>query len=129
MTNIEVAKAYMRAVQTGDQPTLGQLLSPDIIWHQPGQNRFSGEHRGVAAVGTMLGEMMQASNGTFAISRTERFMENGSWVAVELAFQGQRDGISLDQSGIDLLRIENDRIVEVRLFSSDQEAEDAFWGR
>jgi ketosteroid isomerase-like protein len=129
MTNTGIAQAYIRAVQTGDHATLGRLLSPDIIWHQPGRNRFSGEHRGVAAVGTMLGGMMQVSKGTFAISRTDRFMENGNWVAVELAFQGQRDSIRLAQSGIDLLRIENQQIVEVRLFSADQEAEDTFWGR
>lgn len=34
----------------------------------------------------------------------------------------------LDQSGIGLLQIENEQIVEARLFSSDQNADDAFWG-
>ena len=129
MTPIEIAQAYIRAVQTGDQATLGRLMAPDIVWHQPGQNRFSGDHRGPAAVGAMIGGMMQVSAATFAITRAVRFMENGGWVAVELEFQAQRDGMRLAQSGIDLLRIENDHIVEVRLFSSDQDAEDAFWGR
>ena len=56
------------------------------------------------------------------------YMENAGWVAVELGFQAQRSGMQLAQQGIDLLRIEDGRIVEARLFSSDQEAEDAFWG-
>jgi hypothetical protein len=56
-------------------------------------------------------------------------MVNGDWVTVEIEFAAQRDGMMLAQPGIDLLRIENGRIVEARLFSSDQDAEDAFWGQ
>jgi len=35
----------------------------------------------------------------------------------------------MDQPGIDLLRIVDGKIVEVWLFSSDPEQEDAFWGK
>jgi len=129
MSIIEVAKSYINAVQTGDQAGLGRLLSPEIVWHQPGQNRFSGTHNGLQAVVNMIGRMMEHSNGTFAITRTVRFSANGEWVAVELEFSGQRDGARLNQPGIDLLKIENGQIVEARLFSSDQKAEDEFWGK
>jgi uncharacterized protein len=129
MSQIEIAKNYIRAAQTGDQAMLGNLISPDVVWHQPGKNRFSGTHRGFPAVGAMLGGMMEVSGGTFSISRADHFMENGNWVAIQIAFQAQRDGAQMAQSGVDLLRIEDGKIVEVRLFSSDQEQEDAFWGR
>lgn len=129
MSAIETAKKYIHAVQTGDQATLGQVLSPSIIWHQPGHNRFSGTHRGIGAVVNMIGAMMGVSGGTFKITRAARFMENGDWVTVELEFQGERSGARLSQAGIDLLRIENGQIVEARLFSSDPSEEDAFWGR
>jgi uncharacterized protein len=128
-TSIEIAQKYIQAVQSGDQAALGALLSPDIVWHQPGRNRFSGTHQGVQAVGAMIGAMMEVSRGTFAITRASRFMGNGPWVTVELEFEGQRDGLRMSQQGIDLLRIEAGRIVEARLFSSDPEQEDAFWGR
>ena len=125
----EIAQSYIGAVQTGDQAALGNLLSPDVVWHQPGHNRFSGTHRGMAALGGVLGGMMDVSGGTFAITRATRFMVNGEWVAIELEFAAQREGVKLAQPGIDLLRIVDGRIVEVRLFSSDQNAEDAFWGK
>jgi uncharacterized protein len=54
-SNIDIAKAYITAVQTGDQATLGRLISPDVLWHQPGHHQFSGSHRGMAQVGPMLG--------------------------------------------------------------------------
>ncbi|MFD3745483.1 nuclear transport factor 2 family protein [Nocardia sp. NPDC058633] len=40
--NIEIARSYFHAVRTGDMTTLGELLAEDIVWHQPGVNRFSG---------------------------------------------------------------------------------------
>jgi uncharacterized protein len=129
MSQIDIAKNYIRAAQTGDQALLASLISPDVVWSQPGKNRFSGTHRGLPAVGAMLGGMMEISGGTFTISRADHFMENGNWVAIHLEFQAQRNGAQLAQSGVDLLRIEDGKIVEVRLFSSDQEQEDAFWGR
>jgi ketosteroid isomerase-like protein len=128
-TSIEIAQKYIQAVQAGDQAALGALLSPGIVWHQPGRNRFSGTHHGIQAVGAMIGGMMEASRGTFAITRANRFMGNGAWVTVELEFKGQRDGMQMSQQGIDLLCIEDGKIVEARLFSSDPEQEDAFWGQ
>ena len=76
----------------------------------------------------MLGGMMEVSGGTFTISRADYFMENGNWVAINIEFQAKREGVQLEQVGVDLLRIDNGQIVEVRLFSSDQALEDAFWG-
>lgn len=129
MGNIEIAKAYIKAVQTGDQAMLGSLISPDVVWHQPGNHQFSGTHRGMAAVGPMLGKMMEVSNGTFSITHADHYMANGDCVAITLEFAGEANGIKLKQPGVDLLRIEGGNIVEVWLFSSDQSQEDVFWGR
>ncbi len=128
MNNIEIAKSYIKAIQTGDQVTLGSLISPEVIWHQPGNNQFSGTHRGMAVVGPMLGKMMEVSQGTFAITRADHFMANGDWVAITIEFAGQANGLKLEQPGVDLIRIEGGKIVEVRLFSSDPAQEDGFWG-
>ena len=129
MNNIDIAKAYIKAVQTGDQATLGSLIAAEVVRHQPGNNQFSGVHRGMAQVGPMLGRMMEVSNGTFAITRADHYMANGDWVAITLEFAGEANGLKLQQPGVDLIRIEGGKVVEVRLFSSDQAQEDAFWGR
>ncbi len=128
MNTIDIAKTYIKAIQSGDQATLGNIISPAVIWHQPGRNRFSGTHLGMAAVGPMLGAMMEATKGTFAITKADYYMANGDWVAINIEFAGEANGIQLKQPGLDLIRIENGKIVEVRLFSSDQAQEDALWG-
>ena len=129
MSNIDIAKAYIKAAQTGDQATLGSIISPEVVWHQPGNNQFSGVHKGMAAVGPMLGKMMEVSNGTFTISKADHFMANGDWVAITIEFSGEANGIKMNQPGVDLVRVEGGKIVEVHLFSSNQEEEDKFWGK
>lgn len=129
MHPIDIAQIYIKAAQTGDQAALARVISPDVVWYQPGNNQFSGTHHGMAAVGQMLGRMMAVSNGTFAITRADHYMANGDWVAVSIEFAGHRDGLTLQQPGVDLLRISDGKIVEVRLFSSDPAQEDAFWGQ
>lgn len=128
MTNIDTAKAYINAVQSGDQAALGNLLSPQIVWHQPGNNRFSGIKNGMAELGPMLGGMMEVSGGSFAITHVHRYLANGDLVAIEIEFAAEREGASLSQSGIDLMRVVDGKIVEVWLFSSNQQQEDTFWG-
>jgi uncharacterized protein len=129
MTIIDTAKAYIKAIQTGDQAALGNLLSQQVVWHQPGNNQFSGVKNGIAEVGAMLGGMMEVSRGTFAITHAHRYLANDDLVAIEIEFAGEHEGARVSQPGIDLLRIADGKIVEVWLFSSDPEQEDAFWGR
>ncbi|MFF5978858.1 nuclear transport factor 2 family protein [Streptomyces olindensis] len=128
-TNIDIARTYFQAVQTGDMATLGELLDEAIVWHQPGANQFSGEHKGQGAVFQMLGGMMEASQGTFAIDKIHSLMGNGDLVAATIHFTGRRGDTSMAMDGVDLLRLRNGKITEMWLFSGDQNAEDAFWGR
>lgn len=125
---LDVARKYFDALSAKDFATVAGMFADDIVWHQPGANQFSGTRRGGEAVGEMLGGMMSVSQGTFEISLTGPLMANGSLVAAPIRFSGMRNGATVDQSGVDLLRVEGDRIAEVWLFSSDPVEEDAFWG-
>lgn len=128
-TPAAVSDAYFDALGSGDVPAAMGLLSPDVVWHQPGANRFSGDHVGIDGVGALLGGMMEASAGTFQLSVSGAAMVNGDLVAVPVRFAGQRSDASMDMTGIDLLTVRDGRIVEVHLFSEDGAAEDVFWGR
>jgi hypothetical protein len=125
---LAVVGRYFDALSAKDFATVAGLFADDIVWHQPGDNRFSRTHRGSAAVTEMIGGMMTVSDRTFALSVTGAPMANGSLVAVPMHFSGKRDDAAMSQDGVDLLRVEGDRIAEVWLFSADTPAEDAFWG-
>jgi ketosteroid isomerase-like protein len=125
---LAVVRSYFDALSAKDFATVAAMFADDIVWHQPGENRFSGTHRSSAAVGEMIGGMMAVSEGTFELSTTAAPMVNGTLVAVPVHFTAKRDGAAMAQAGVDLLRIEGDKIVEMWLFSSDPQSEDAFWG-
>jgi uncharacterized protein len=127
-TPLAVARTYFDALAAKDFATVAGMFADDIVWHQPGENRFSGTHRGSTAVGEMIGGMMTVSEGTFELALTGTPMVNGTLVAVPVHFTGKREGAAMAQDGIDLLRIDGGRIAEAWLFSSDPRSEDAFWG-
>ena len=124
-----IATTYFDALAQGDIPTVMAQFSPDVVWHQPGGHRFSGLHAGIDGVGTLLGGMMEASEGSFALVVTGPAMVNGEMVALPVRFSGTRTGASMDMAGVDLLTVRDGKIIAVHLFSEDGASEDAFWGQ
>ncbi|WP_205324587.1 nuclear transport factor 2 family protein [Glycomyces sp. YM15] len=128
-TTAAVAQQYIDAMTSGDPGALGALFADDIVWHQPGGNRFSGAKHGGAAVGEMVGAMMGVSGGTFALAPSGSPMINGDLAALPIRFSAKRDGAEIAMDGVDLLRVADGKVAEVWLFSADQDAEDVFWGQ
>ena len=128
-TPAAVAATYFDALGRGDVPTAMAQLGEAAVWHQPGANRFSGDHVGVEGIGALIGGMMETSQGTFQLAVSGPAMVNGPLVAVPVRFSGRREGRSMDMAGVDLLTVRDGKIVEVHLFSEDGAAEDDFWGR
>lgn len=129
MTPAAVAQTYFDALGRGDFPTVMAQFSDAIVWHQPGNHRFSGDHVGLDGIGALLGGMTEASQGSFSLTVTGPAMVNGEMVAVPVRFSGSRTDASMNMSGVDLLTVRDGKIVSVHLFSEDAASEDAFWGR
>lgn len=127
MSAIDVVGQYGAAAAAGDMAALASLLTDDVVWHQPGANQLSGDHVGPEAVVAHLGKFMELSGGTFALE-TESATESGNLVATTVRFTAQREGAAdLDQHGVDVFRVENDRIAEIWLIGEEQQVEDQFW--
>ena len=128
MSAMDVVGQYGAAAAAGDMVALAAVLSEGVVWHQPGANQLSGDHRGPEAVVAHLGRFMELSGGTFALT-TESATESGDLVATTVRFTAQREGAAdLDQRGVDVFRVEGDRIAEIWLIGEDQAVEDQFWG-
>lgn len=127
MSASDVVGRYGAAVASGDMAALAETLTENVVWHQPGANQLSGDIVGPEAVLAHLGRFMVLSDGTFALE-TESATESGDLVATTVRFTAQREGVAdLDQHGVDVFRVEGDRIAEIWLISEDQAAEDQFW--
>lgn len=128
MSAIDVVGRYGAAVAAGDMDALATTLTEDAVWHQPGSNQLSGDHTGPAAILAHLGRFMELSQGTFSLE-TESATESGALVATTVHFTARRaDGVTLDQRGVDVFRVEGEQIAEIWLIGEDQAVEDDFWG-
>lgn len=126
--NIQLVQNYFDALSKGELEKLGQLFADDIIWHQPGKGHLSSTYKGKQELFPLLGKFMELSGGTFQIDVVHSIMDNGNLVSAILHFRARRDGRDMAMDGVDLMRVDNGKIKEVWLFSSDQAAEDTFWG-
>lgn len=127
MSAIDVVGRYGAAAAAGDMAALAATLTEDAVWHQPGANQLSGDHVGPEAIVAHLGRFMALSGGTFALE-TESATESGNLVSTTVRFTAQRDAAHLDQHGVDIFRVEGDRIAEIWLIGENQAVEDQFWG-
>ncbi|WP_439659234.1 nuclear transport factor 2 family protein [Lentzea sp. HUAS TT2] len=128
-TPLAIVTTYFEALESGDFATVAAQFADDIVWHQPGANRFSGVHRGSEAVGAMIGGMMSVSEGTFSLRRNAPLMVNGDVVAAPVHWTAKRSGAEMDGVGVDLMRVVDGKVAEVRLFTADPAEEDTFWGQ
>jgi ketosteroid isomerase-like protein len=124
----EVVVAYAEALGKGDVPAAFSFLSTKAKWHQPGTHQFSGIKNGTDEIGKMLGGMMEAAKGTFALKPSGNVMVNGNFVVMPVRFSGTIGDRTIDMTGIDLFEVREGKITGVWLFSDDQEVEDTFWG-
>jgi ketosteroid isomerase-like protein len=128
MNQVEIISQYFKLLETGKYQELLELFKEEVVWHQPGKGSLSGVYKGRQEVARLFGEFMSRSKGTFCIAEVAEIMENGTHIAASLRFEASSERGTLNMWGVDLFRIENNKISEVLLFSSDSDAEDAFWG-
>lgn len=127
MTAKEIVEAYSIALSKGDIQKAFSYFSPDTKWHQPGKNKFSGTKSGLEAVGTMLSDMMAATQGSLVVKPTGAMMVNGNYVSCPIRFSAKNGEKTVDMNGNDLYEVKDGKIIQVWLFSEDQPAEDEFW--
>lgn len=129
MTAKEVVEAYSAALAKGDIPTAFSFFNPKAKWHQPGNNKFSGTQNGLEAIGKMLSDMMGAAQGSLVIKPTGPLMVNGNLVSSPVRFSAKSGNKTVEMNGNDLYEVTDGKIVQVWLFSEDQDVEDEFWGK
>ena len=127
MTATDVVAAYSIALAKGDISAAFSHFSADAKWHQPGNHKFAGTKIGLEAIGKMLGDMMGATQGSLVIKPAGAMMVNGNLVSFPVHFSGKIGEKTVNMNGNDLFEVVDGKIVQVWLFSEDQDAEDEFW--
>lgn len=126
---LHVVRSFLTAVQQGDFNTVGSLLHPEVIWQQPGRNRFSGTQTSAAGVFQVVGGMFEATANTMKLTDIKEVAVNDNSVACLLHWSAsQPSGKQLEVDNIDVYTVKEGKITEAVIYSADTEMEDGFWG-
>ena len=123
--NALLVRRLYEAFHSRDMETLASLIAEDAVWHVPGSTLISGEHRGRPAIFEYFRTTGELTGGSFQAELIDALASDTQAVAVATA-TGGRAGNAYDGSYL-LMRIEEGRIADVRLFNDDPDAFDSFW--
>jgi ketosteroid isomerase-like protein len=124
--NEELVRSAFDAFAKGDVDTLRELMDQDAVWHTPGRNQISGDHRGVDAILGFFAKTMELSGGTFRADLHDVVANDDHAVGIYVA-RGEREGRTLENRNVLVIHIRNGKLVETWGMSDDQYAADEFF--
>ncbi|MDQ6856405.1 MAG: nuclear transport factor 2 family protein [Candidatus Dormibacteraeota bacterium] len=124
--NIESLRRGYEAFQTGNLDLLrDEIFHPDIVWHSPGSNPISGDHRGADAVIASFVKQFELTDGTFKVELHDVLGSDDHAVALGRA-SGQRNGKSMDEPYAHVCHFRDGKLVEAWILDYDPSKTDEF---
>jgi ketosteroid isomerase-like protein len=98
-----------------DWDAVRRLLADDVVWHEPGEEDYSGDHRGREAVVALLEKYVAITEGTFQLV-PEAFLNSAEHSAVLVRWWAEREGARSEGNEIAVYRFRDGEIAEVWFF-------------
>jgi ketosteroid isomerase-like protein len=120
--NVEIVRGLFEAFESGDALGLVESLSPELVFHVREDEPDAAVHEGLEAVTASLINWLEAfPDLTF---EEPGFSDEGDWVIATflLCGRGGASGASVIEPYAWALRLENEKVVEVREFHTADEA-------
>ena len=124
--NAELLRAHLDAMAQGDIPTAMSFYSDDVVFHYPGRNPLSGDHRGKDQVLALMGRVMQMTDGTFRPD-VHDILASDDHVAALVTVHASRGGTPAEWQSVDLYHVRDGKISEHWVHEVDQDLVDRFW--
>lgn len=124
--NVDILRRTLKAFQSGDMPTLAQLLAPDVVWRLPGKSALAKDYRGQDEVFGFFGRLMELTGGTFKVESLGMFANDTGGVFID-RLTAQREGRKLDVRLALHVTIRDGVIVEGVDHFHQEHLWDAFW--
>lgn len=111
----------------GSDPGFDRLLTPDIIWVVPGENRIAGTYRGLPAVLDYFRARRALADRTFRMTRHDVLVGEGERIAALTDGSATVWGRPRHWSTVGLYEIRAERVAACWLLPIDPAAFDAIW--
>lgn len=120
-------EAQNELYEGGAGSDLDRLLSSEVVWVIPGDNRIAGTYRGLDRVLAYFRGRRDIAGGTFRMTRRDILVGEGNRLAALTDGSATIGGLRQEWSTVGLYEVEGERIASCRLLVLDQAAFDAIW--
>ena len=103
------------------------LWHEDGVWTNSGHSRISGPSQGHQAIGDVARTVFELSGGTFKAHPVELVASGDDAVLGRFHMVAQRDGVALEQDGMQRMVVRDGKLVTLDNLFSDERAVDAFF--
>ena len=124
--NVELIRGGFDAFNSGDLDRLSKILAKDCVHHMGGNNRFSGDHKGLDNCLAMYGELAAETDGTFQ-AELERVYANDHRAVATFRSTAKRKNKKLGQQSTLVFEITGGKITDMDELALDAKVNDAFW--
>jgi ketosteroid isomerase-like protein len=124
---VDIIRRAYAALERRDMDELEQYFARDAVWHEPGDNIYSGDRVGWPQIrDELLALLGPLSRGAFRAELVDVAVGKEYVVAVHRG-HGEHNGRILNSTGFEVARIAGGRIQEVWSNYANQAEVDAFW--
>jgi ketosteroid isomerase-like protein len=124
--NVATIRKGFEAFNKADVATLSEIIASDCVQHMPGQNRFSGDHKGRDSILQMYGEMGELTGGTMQAVLGDVYATEHNAVALYTA-KATRNGQTIAEKYALVFQLVDGKAVDIDDVPVDGTVNDAFW--
>jgi uncharacterized protein len=99
------------ARRRGDFDEVRSLLADEIVWHEPGDADYSGDHRQADEVVSLMRKLSEITEGTFVLEPQEVIVTD-KHAAARTRWWAERDGVRVEGNEIGVYRFTDGKIAE-----------------
>jgi uncharacterized protein len=108
----EAIRALYAARRDREHARVRPLLDDDVVWHEPGDEDYSGDYRGADEVLSLLDRLLEVTEGTFVLEPVE-YLSTADHVAVKISWAAERDGRRVQGEELAVYRFRGGKVAEV----------------
>ena len=128
MTPLELIHSYVSAMKSGDFETGFGYFAEDIAFTIPGRSRFAGTHRGREVARDYIESAIAHSNeGEIELELVDTLASDDRVALIINERFVRAEGV-VEIPRANVYRVEDDKIVEIRIYEGNQYGADALLG-
>lgn len=111
----DVVRAFYEARARHDHEALRPLVTEDVVFHEPGDESYSGDYVGPHALIQHLDRLLAQTEGTFTLQPAD-VIETEDYAAARIAWFAERGGVRSEGLELAIFRFHDSKIAEVSFF-------------